>query len=550
MTNLMKKHALPGLLAPSVLAGTAVLAATLAAAIASRSAAAFAFIICSCLALIVWFRPAAPVEAPDDDATLRCTVNETPLIPDGSRTRIETSRLVGEVRFAQRREGRARCAIALVARPTAPLPPRLWFGVEVAEGDAEPSRAFQALTGTLLSLSKRLMGTEVRCDLQGARPMIAFDVASAATRFEAWPRSAAAPLDAADGSPAQDCPEPVEIERKRVLGAVRDGTVLALAWHTTFVDFATWSCVGLSAWLGGEVPISRLWGDRGLRLVLFADGANEERDYWLEINLERANKPRAPPPRGLDVLNASEGPRTRSLCVDVASLPGLLLKRLLAEGRDDSVALGFIDRSALVALGDDERIAFALNLYHLLIATAQRSGRYAIWGCDVPWFRRKLPFLALTDALRRASVDLGGAFVTPLALEHGWLRGAAPPRSWATMALAGRPPNPLAPWAPPDIDACLALALQSGVVACGPPAVPIYAAPMLQAQLRETARRVCGSFAPHLPPVCRYHAHAFGVDRGRQSFAVASLAGGGISLDARPAPFSCAPALLELLKED
>ena len=69
-------------------------------------------------------------------------------------------------------------------------------------------------------------------------------------------------------------------------------------------------------------------------------------------------------------------------------------------------------------------------------------------------------------------------------------------------------------------------------------------------RLRETARRVCVAFAPHLPPVCRYHAHAFGVDRARVAFAVASLAGGGISLDARPAPFSCAPALLELLDED
>ena len=100
------------------------------------------------------------------------------------------------------------------------------------------------------------------------------------------------------------------------------------------------------------------------------------------------------------------------------------------------------------------------------------------------------------------------------------------------------------------MDACLALALQSGVVACGPAAVPVYAAATVRAQLRETARRVCIDFAPHLPPVCRYHAHAFGVDRARVAFAVASLAGGGISLDARPAPFSCAPALLELLDED
>ena len=80
--------------------------------------------------------------------------------------------------------------------------------------------------------------------------------------------------------------------------------------------------------------------------------------------------------------------------------------------------------------------------------------------------------------------------------------------------------------------------------------MPIYTAATVRAQLRGTARRVCVAFAPHLPPVCRYHSHAFGVDRARVAFAVASLAGGGISLDARPAPFSCAPALLELLDDE
>ena len=121
-----------------------------------------------------------------------------------------------------------------------------------------------------------------------------------------------------------------------------------------------------------------------MRLVLFGDGPDGARDYWLEINVDRATKPRAPPPRGLDVLNAAAGPRSPSLGVDVAALPGLLLKRLLGEGRDDSAALAFIDRSALAALSDDERLAFALNLYHLVVATAQRSGRYAIWGGAVP----------------------------------------------------------------------------------------------------------------------------------------------------------------------
>ena len=72
--------------------------------------------------------------------------------------------------------------------------------------------------------------------------------------------------------------------------------------------------------------------------------------------------------------------------------------------------------------------------------------------------------------------------MTPLALEHGWLRGGAPQRSFAALALAGRPPNPLAPWEPPDVDACLALALQSGVAACGPAAVPVYAAATVRAK--------------------------------------------------------------------
>ena len=72
---------------------------------------------------------------------------------------------------------------------------------------------------------------------------------------------------------------------------------------------------GLPAWLGGEVPIARLWGNRGLRLVLFGDGPDGARDYWLEIKVDRATKPR-PPPRGLDVLNATARPRSRSLCVD------------------------------------------------------------------------------------------------------------------------------------------------------------------------------------------------------------------------------------------
>ena len=155
---------------------TAIGALAAAGATAAALAALTALICCL---LIVWYRPARDAAAArDDGATLRCTVDGKPLVPDGSRTRIETSRLVGEVRFAQRREGKARCAIAVAARPMTELPPRLWFGVEVSEGAAEPPRAFRALAGTLLTLARRLMSTEVRCELSCKRPLIAFDVSA------------------------------------------------------------------------------------------------------------------------------------------------------------------------------------------------------------------------------------------------------------------------------------------------------------------------------------------------------------------------------------
>ena len=62
---------------------------------------------------------------------------------------------------------------------------------------------------------------------------------------------------------------------------VEEGRHLALAWYTSYVDFERWSCVGLPAWLGGEVPIARLWGNRGLRLVLFGDGPKPcGKQFW------------------------------------------------------------------------------------------------------------------------------------------------------------------------------------------------------------------------------------------------------------------------------
>ena len=205
----------------SVAAITAIGALAAAGATAAALAALTALICCL---LIIRFRPGRHAAAARDDSTaLRCTVNDRALVPDGSRTRIETSRLVGEVRFAQRREGKARCAIALAARPMTPLPPRLWFGVEVSEGESEPPRAFRALAGTLLTLARRLMSTEVRCELSCKRPLIAFDVSATATRFECWKCAAPAPLDAADGAPATDCPEPFEADRARVLAAVKEG---------------------------------------------------------------------------------------------------------------------------------------------------------------------------------------------------------------------------------------------------------------------------------------------------------------------------------------
>ena len=197
--------------------------AVLVAALAGVAAAVPAALICS-LIVIAYIRPVRRAEtAQDDGAALRCTVNDRALVPDGSRTRIETSRLVGELRFAQRRTGKARCGVALLARPLKPMPPRLWFGVEVSEGAAEPPRAFRALAGTLLTLARRLMGTEVRCELSCKRPLIAFDVSATATRFECWKCAAPAPLDAADGAPATDCPEPFEADRARVLAAVKEG---------------------------------------------------------------------------------------------------------------------------------------------------------------------------------------------------------------------------------------------------------------------------------------------------------------------------------------
>ena len=223
MTRLQRRLALPGvqLAVVAIVAAITAIGALAAAGTTALAATALAALIGSLI--ITRFRPTRrATTARDDGATLRCTVNDRALVPDGSRTRIETSRLVGELRFAQRREGKARCAIAVAARPMAPLPPKLWFGVEVSEGESEPPRAFRALAGTLLTLARRLMGTDVRCELSAARPLIAFDVASAATRFEAWPSIAPAPLDAADGAPAEG-PEPVEADRARVLAAVREG---------------------------------------------------------------------------------------------------------------------------------------------------------------------------------------------------------------------------------------------------------------------------------------------------------------------------------------
>ena len=235
-----------------------------------------AVLVAAALGAIAYIRPVRRAEtARDDGAALRCTVDDRALVPDGSRTRIETTRLVGEVRFAQRREGKARCAIAVAARPMAPLPPKLWFGVEVSEGESEPPRAFRALAGTLLTLARRLMGTDVRCELNTARPLVAFDVASAATRFEAWPWPGrpSTPRRASRG------PEP---SGRPGAGARRGegGRHLALAWYTSYVDFERWTRRPPGGW--GAGADRAVVGNRGLRLVLFGDGPDGARDTGLK----------------------------------------------------------------------------------------------------------------------------------------------------------------------------------------------------------------------------------------------------------------------------
>ena len=64
----------------------------------------------------------------------------------------------------------------------------MFSAAQVAGGESDdarqPSRAFRAVSATLLSLARRLMGCEVRYALSGDRPFVAFDVAARAARSE------------------------------------------------------------------------------------------------------------------------------------------------------------------------------------------------------------------------------------------------------------------------------------------------------------------------------------------------------------------------------
>lgn len=194
------------------------------------------------------------------------------------------------------------------------------------------------------------------------------------------------------------------------------------------------------------------------------------------MQLTRAAPDVAPaePPPAASILNGAAAP-DGPLSMDAAALPGACLSALL-DG-DDAAAAGLaarlrtLDPKALRAMPPAAAQAFALNLsdwprlfasrwtavrrrepvvrdgdaskkrpgprpafepsselrsrYHCIVATAQRSRRFAIWGGDAretaAW-RRAVPALALSDALRRAAFDVAGVAVTPHGLEHGWVR--------------------------------------------------------------------------------------------------------------------------------
>ena len=183
----------------------------------------------------------------------------------------------------------------------------------------------------------------------------------------------------------------------------------------------------------------------------------------------------------------------------------------------------------------------------------------------------------MADALQKATVDVGGVPVCPYDVEHGVLRrDSARASSFLSGLVVGRDATCGLPLAPPPLvdgrpDPRVGLALHAGIAACGPPAVPIYAAGRLDAQLDATAARVCAHFfdagpddATCLPPVVRFFGDDFAPrgssDKARLADAVARFLPARARADfaartrrrapVKIAPFDCAPARLARLPDD
>ena len=293
----------------------------------------------------------------------------------------------------------------------------------------------------------------------------------------------------------------------------------------------------------------------------------------------------------VDGLHEFAGPRvvlnrfcnSVSCTADVAALPGRALALLLdATAGDDlgvleealeaCAALRSLDGGAVARLRGAEATAFALNLYHVVVAHAQLEGAFPVWGGDgelrdVALLKhRVLPsVLSLADALSRATYVVAGKPVAPADLEHGVIRrfSARAATIFSGLVVADRP-CPLALAAPERRDPRLGLALHAGVAASGPARVPVYAAATLDAQLDATAARVVAHFFLSneaqitLPPVARYFGDDFvdggGADRARLAGAVAAFLPGDLKatfaarrrrkLPVKIAAFDCAAAAL------
>jgi hypothetical protein len=283
------------------------------------------------------------------------------------------------------------------------------------------------------------------------------------------------------------------------------------------------------------------------------------------------------------VLNRFRTNGDDSCTGDVAALPGRALALLLdATAGDDlgvleealeaCAALRSLDGGAVARLRGNEATAFALNLYHVVVAHAQLEGAFPVWGGDgelrdVALLKhRVLPsVLSLADALSRATYVVAGKPVAPADLEHGVVRrhSARAATIFSGLVVADRP-CPLALAAPERRDPRLGLALHAGVAASGPARVPVYAAATLDAQLDATAARVVAHFFLSneaqitLPPVARYFGDDFvdggGADRARLAGAVAAFLPGDLKatfaarrrrkLPVKIAAFDCAAAAL------